>query len=94
MILSLAKGEEIVSEDEDYPLPYERSGSTSLICIVLGKVSNYVDNDFHIANVGDSRALLSYEGGSRVYLLSEDHRPDQDAERIRILQAGGQIYQT
>lgn len=44
--------------------------------------------------MGDSRALISTDGGLRTYMLSHDHRPDVESERVRILKAGGQIYQT
>jgi protein phosphatase 2C family protein 2/3 len=44
---------------------------------------------FYIANVGDSRALLSAGGGKQIINLSKDHRPDTDEERKRIIEAGG-----
>ncbi|PCI27191.1 hypothetical protein COB52_05155 [Candidatus Kaiserbacteria bacterium] len=47
----------------------------------------------YIANVGDSRALLSGEGGKRIFPLSRDHKPTDDLEKKRIVEAGGQIYQ-
>ena len=48
----------------------------------------------YIANVGDSRAILSYQSGSKVFPLSHDHKPDAQSEKERILQAGGKIYQS
>jgi protein phosphatase 2C family protein 2/3 len=47
----------------------------------------------YIANVGDSRALLSGEGGKRIFPLSRDHKPTDELERKRIVEGGGQIYQ-
>lgn len=47
----------------------------------------------HIANVGDSRAILSSEKGTRVYNLSRDHKPLEDEEYKRIIQCGGRVYQ-
>jgi protein phosphatase 2C family protein 2/3 len=44
--------------------------------------------------VGDSRAILSSEMGSKVYGLSNDHKPDSVNEKARIEKAGGKIYQT
>lgn len=43
--------------------------------------------------MGDSRAVLSQEGGKAVP-LSTDHKPCDREERQRIADAGGQIYQT
>lgn len=45
-----------------------------------------------IANVGDSRALMSANGGEKIYALSRDHKPSDDLEKQRIVSAGGQIY--
>ena len=45
------------------------------------------------ANVGDSRAVLSGESGSKVFSLSRDHKPSDEPEQKRILEAGGKIYQ-
>lgn len=47
----------------------------------------------YVANVGDSRAILSQDGGQRVQALSRDHKPMDDIERARIVSAGGRIYQ-
>lgn len=47
-----------------------------------------------MANVGDSRAVLSGEGGKKIFPLSLDHKPCDEVERKRIIEAGGQIYQT
>jgi serine/threonine protein phosphatase PrpC len=41
------------------------------------------------ANVGDSRALLSGCGGQKIYPLSKDHKPCDENERKRIIEAGG-----
>lgn len=80
-----------INDCDDYPLPFERSGSTSLVMILLSKCvhSNFIDKDCYIGNVGDSRALISTDGGLRTYWLSKDHRPDIESERVRILKAGG-----
>ena len=48
----------------------------------------------YIANVGDSRAILSANSGKNVYAISKDHKPDSDTEKDRIYNAGGRIYQS
>lgn len=45
-----------------------------------------------MANVGDSRAVLSSEEGKKTYPLSLDHKPGEDSETKRIRDAGGEIY--
>lgn len=42
-----------------------------------------------MANVGDSRAVLSRNGVALD--LSVDHKPEDEIEKNRILKAGGQI---
>lgn len=46
----------------------------------------------YIANVGDSRAIMSVDGGEKIMLLSKDHKPETHDEKRRIEQAGGRIY--
>lgn len=47
----------------------------------------------YIANVGDSRALMSMDGGKYIAALSLDHKPNDESEQKRITEAGGKIYQ-
>jgi protein phosphatase PTC2/3 len=65
----------------------DKSGSCAIVVLIIG------DTCF-VANVGDSRALMSGSGGLKIYPLSRDHKPCDEAERKRIIEAGGQIYQT
>ena len=53
-----------------------------------------MDDVCYIANVGDSRALLSCDGGRYTVALSTDHKPNDEKEHKRIIEAGGKIYQT
>ena len=48
-----------------------------------------IDDDVWIANTGDSRAILSSYHGQKFTSISEDHKPSEEAERKRILKAGG-----
>lgn len=48
-----------------------------------------VEEMCYVANVGDSRAVMSGEGGKRVFPLTRDHKPTDENERSRIVEAGG-----
>lgn len=67
------------------------SGSTACIATVFGP-----DDDgklrLHIANCGDSRAVIGKKDG-RAARLSTDHTPELPAERKRVEQQGGAIAQ-
>uniref|UniRef100_A0A0D9WSQ0 protein-serine/threonine phosphatase n=1 Tax=Leersia perrieri TaxID=77586 RepID=A0A0D9WSQ0_9ORYZ len=57
-------------------------GSTACVAIVK-------NNQLVVANAGDSRCVISRNG--QAYNLSRDHKPELEAERERILKAGGYI---
>lgn len=44
-----------------------------------------IDNVCYVANVGDSRAILSTKSGREVFSISRDHKPDSPNERSRII---------
>ena len=46
----------------------------------------------YVANVGDSRAIMSSEGGEKILLLTRDHKPESPEETERIQTNGGKIY--
>lgn len=53
-------------------------------------------NEFLIAHVGDSVALLCHRTstGASAMLLTEDHQPGLDEERSRIMASGGTVIQS
>mmetsp|Transcript_8817 Transcript_8817/g.9984 ORF Transcript_8817/g.9984 Transcript_8817/m.9984 type:complete len:90 (+) Transcript_8817:24-293(+) len=53
-----------------------------------------IENTAYIANVGDSRAILSAENGQVLYKLTRDHKPNEIYEQERIESNGGSIYQS
>ena len=48
----------------------------------------------YIANVGDSRAILSANKGKQIYQLTNDHKPNNKIERKRIKSNGGVVYKS
>lgn len=64
----------------------DKSGSCAIVVLI-------VEDMCYVANVGDSRAILSAEQGQRLFSLSRDHKPNDELERKRIIEGGGQIYQ-
>ncbi|CAN0872339.1 Probable protein phosphatase 2C 60 [Linum grandiflorum] len=59
------------------------SGSTACVAVIR-------NNQLVVANAGDSRCVISRKG--QAYNLSRDHKPDLEAEKERILKAGGFIH--
>jgi protein phosphatase 2C family protein 2/3 len=64
----------------------DRSGSCAIVLIII-------DDMGYVANVGDSRAVISIDQGRIVNPLSRDHKPDSDDEKRRIMMNGGKVYQ-
>lgn len=73
----------------------EKSGSCAISVLIIGRllILIFPGEMCYAANVGDSRAIMSAEGGSKIYVLSRDHRPTDDLEQHRIVSNGGKIYQ-
>ncbi|EGR29805.1 protein phosphatase 2c, putative [Ichthyophthirius multifiliis] len=61
----------------------DRSGSCAIILLIM-------DDMAYVANIGDSRAILSMKNGQIISNLSQDHKPEFEKERIEA--AGGNIY--
>ena len=64
----------------------QRSGSCAIVVLIVGEVA-------YVANVGDSRAFMSIDQGSKIVPLSNDHKPESDDEKTRIESNGGKVYQ-
>ena len=57
------------------------------------KIIILIINDIcYTINLGDSRALYSYNSGNKFYQLSRDHKPNDPIERERVEKAGGKVY--
>lgn len=63
----------------------DKSGSCALVTII-------VDNKVYIANVGDSRAIMSNYNGEEIVQLTEDHKPNARKEKKRIKENEGIVY--
>ncbi|KAJ4705870.1 Protein phosphatase 2C family protein [Melia azedarach] len=61
---------------------YRDDGSTASTAVLVG-------NHLYVANVGDSRTVISKAG--KAIPLSEDHKPNRSDERKRIENAGGVV---
>lgn len=49
----------------------ERSGSCANVVLI-------VNDMIYVANVGDSRAILSIDCGASIAMVSRDHKPDDE----------------
>ena len=63
----------------------DKSGSCALVSILF-------DNKIYIANLGDSRAIMSMNSGTKVKQLTNDHKPDNPKEFERVIKNGSKIY--
>jgi protein phosphatase PTC2/3 len=53
---------------------HDSSGSCAIILL-------QVDRECYVANVGDSRAIMSAMNGKKLFLLSRDHKPSDESEK-------------
>lgn len=65
----------------------DKSGSCAVVALI-------VEEFLYIANVGDSRAVMSLNSGKIFDVLTNDHKPNEEGENRRILANGGKVYQT
>ena len=63
----------------------DKSGSCALIILIL-------DNLIYSINLGDSRALYSYNSGNVLLQITRDHKPNDIIEKARIEKYGGKVY--
>ena len=61
------------------------SGSCGAMAIIK-------QNKLILANIGDSRIILFKKG--KLFFETEDHKPSSEKEKERIINSGGQIYQS
>jgi protein phosphatase PTC2/3 len=87
LIQGFAQAESLFLEHCRAQSPRDKSGSCAVVALIVGDVC-------YIANLGDSRAIMSGEGGTKVYPLTKDHKPNDPNERQRIERSGGRIYQS
>lgn len=66
----------------EYGKPGYSSGTTAIVALIR-------NNTLYVANVGDSRCVLSREG--QAIEMSEDHKPEDQKEFARITKAGGSV---
>lgn len=62
----------------------DRSGSCAISALIM-------DEWCFIINLGDSRALFSYDTGKKLVQVSRDHKPNDPIEKERIEKNGGSI---
>ena len=63
----------------------DKSGSCLNVILIC-------DNKIYIANIGDSRSIMSMENGTKFKSLSIDHKPNNPKEFERIVKNGGKVY--
>merc|ERR1711988_495660 len=80
-------GEAFLMADKQFCETAEREGfgdgTTAVVCYLR-------DGRMWVANVGDSRAVLSCGGAAKA--VTEDHRPDRETEQRRIESKGGTVF--
>eukprot|EP00743_Colponemidia_sp_Colp-15_P003035 GILK01003281.1.p1 GENE.GILK01003281.1~~GILK01003281.1.p1 ORF type:complete len:410 (-),score=81.21 GILK01003281.1:382-1611(-) len=65
----------------------DKSGSCALVVLI-------VDTHVFVANLGDSKAILSIDHGQSVCEKSRDHKPEDVDEQKRIESLGGSVFRS
>jgi protein phosphatase PTC2/3 len=69
----------------DFSMKYKnRSGSCAVVLLIMGKTG-------FLANLGDSRCIISECESNKITQISMDHKPHYENESVRIKKAGGTI---
>ena len=76
---------EYAEKQEEEVGDIDRSGSCAIVVLIM-------DEMCYVANVGDSWAVMSADGGEKIFILSTDHKPTEEVEMKRIQENGGRIY--
>jgi len=84
---SCKKCEDLVLEQCYSKRPIDRAGACGLFSFIFQK-------RILVGNVGDSRAILSRQGGQIKQGITNDHKPDDPTETERIKRHGGHVYRT
>ena len=63
----------------------DKSGSCALVTV-------FADKTLYIANIGDSRAIMSSYYGREVTQITQDHKPEVKSEKRRIKDNEGVVY--
>ena len=74
-----------IAYDEKNNVLLDKSGSCALVMLII-------NDTFYSINLGDSRALYSYDTGKYLLQITRDHKPNDDVEKKRIENAGGKVY--
>ena len=74
-----------IAVDEKNKKILDKSGSCAVSALII-------DEWCFVINLGDSRALYSYDSGKLLYQVTRDHKPNDRIERERIEKAGGSVY--
>ena len=61
------------------------SGAFAVVVLVVGKKC-------FVANVGESKAIVSMRNGTKIIELSQRHCPEDDEEATRVTLSGGKVY--
>ena len=99
------KNGEVINPKISYFAVYDGHGGDKCSKFLSQNLHNYIFNSeffpvstlimdewCFIINLGDSRALYSYDSGNKLYQVTRDHKPNDRRERERIEKAGGSVY--
>ena len=96
LLNAFERADETFKQDNAPPIPakgkkvvipkFDESSCTAIVVV-------FVDDLCYVANLGDSRAVLSESNSTKIYQVTKEHRPTEESERLRVINSGGYIYQ-